>query len=85
MSNREELIEEAMGVKGMIAEIQAKARFWKFKAQNERDRQLVNGEPVEPTDELLAEMNQAAAQMERDLAKYSNRLREIFDELQYVS
>lgn len=71
---REDLIEEAMGLKGMIAEIQAKARLWKMKAENERD-----GVTYDP--DFMEHADNAAEQMEEDLATYSQRLQEICEEL----
>ena len=79
----DELLEEAMGLKGMMAEIQAKARLWSFKTIDEKQRQFEIGE-VEPTREFVEQAEHAADQMEEDLAKYSHRLFEICEELENV-
>jgi hypothetical protein len=81
--DREALIEEAFGLKGMIAEVRSKAVLWKHKAQAEQKQQAARGE-TEPGYEFLEEAEHAADQMEEDLAKYSQRLEEICEELEDV-
>ena len=81
--DRDALIEEALGLKGMIAEVQAKAKLWKFKTRDEQKRQAARNE-TGPGYEFVAEAERAADQMEADLATYSQRLEEICEELQDV-
>lgn len=75
--DRDALIDEAFGLKGMIAEVQAKARLWKNKAIKEQERVVCGDLDYQ----FVEEADCAADQMEEDLAKYSQRLDEICEEL----
>ncbi len=59
---RKELIDEHMGLMGMIAEIKAKCRLCKSKIQE-------------------MDVESSVEQMRNDLATYSRRLDEIYEEL----
>jgi len=81
MDRREAILEELLMIKGMIAEVQAKCKLWKIRAAEEQARQVSVGEPVEPTAEFQEGVEAAAFQMNRDLAKYCRRIRELSEEL----
>jgi len=77
----ESLLEEAMGLKGMIAEVQSKARLLKARMQREQKAQYESGEAMIPSDSLCEDIQGSIVQMKEDLAKYSSRLKEIHEEL----
>jgi hypothetical protein len=74
MDRRQELWEELMGIRGMIAEVQAKSRLLKNRVKQEEQLH------PEPTQEFAEEAIRAVRQMKRDLAKYQQRLLQLLDE-----
>ena len=77
----EVLLEEAMGLKGMIAEVRSKSLILKFRMHREQADQFESGNPMFPSRALCEDVKQSITQMRDDLAKYSQRLREIYEEL----
>lgn len=75
------LLDEAMGLKGMIAEVQSKAQLLKSRMQREEKEQYDANELVIPSESLCEDVTQSVSQMRDDLAKYSQRLKEIHEEL----
>jgi DNA repair exonuclease SbcCD ATPase subunit len=78
---KQELLDEAMGLKGMIAEVQSKARLLKLRMQREQTDRFKTGDPMIPSESLQEDVRQSVEQMKDDLAKYSQRLKEINEEL----
>lgn len=78
---KQELLDEAMGLKGMIAEVQSKARLLKLRMQREQTERSKAGDPMIPSESLQEDVRQSVEQMKDDLAKYSQRLKEINEEL----
>lgn len=79
--DKDELLDEAMGLKGMIAEVQSKARLLKLRMQREQTKRSKVGDPMIPSESLQEDVRQSVEQMKDDLAKYSQRLKEINEEL----
>jgi hypothetical protein len=73
LKNAKKLLAEAATCLGMIAEIQAKCRFFKSRLSKYEGSEL----PLEIHEEFLWH----EGQMEEDLTKYSRRLAEIDEEL----
>lgn len=71
---RLELLQEAAGLRGMIAEVKAKALLLKQRVKVAEKK----GESLEEVNEWVDE---SLAQMREDLATYSRRLEEIYEEL----
>ena len=76
----EELLEEAAGLLGMIAEVRAKSVLLRNKNKRKWDNAIA-GCPEEPEEEWCEEVGIAVAQMQDDLAKYRHRIQEIYEEL----
>ena len=58
----ENLMEEAKGLKGMIAEVQSKSLLLKFRVQQEQTERFESGEPMIPSESLCEEVEQSVAQ-----------------------
>lgn len=71
----EELLMEANGLKGAINEVILKCRLLKSRLVAEREIY------DEPTDKFQYEVDVATEQMYADLARYQQRLDEIYEEL----
>ena len=73
--SRRKLVDEAMGLLGMIAEIKSKSQLYKLKIQEEE----LDFE--QPSMGLVVDVESSMRQMKIDLATYSHRLDEIHEEL----
>lgn len=67
MDRRQRIQNELKALRGMIAEVQAKCRLWKMRAEQEQ------ASLSEPSEEFSAGVDEAVRQMKRDLAKYRRR------------
>jgi len=72
----EELLMEAAGLKGAVSEVILKCKLLKSRTASERDLY------EEPTDKFQHEVDVATEQMQADLARYQQRLEEIYEELE---
>lgn len=79
-TRQQELLDEAAGLLGMIAEVKSKALLLKHKNK----RKMANcmaGLPEEPTEVWEEEVGMSVDQMYEDLAKYQDRIDVILEEL----
>jgi septin family protein len=69
------LINEGMACLGMITEVRLKCLLVQSRVRKAKRNQ-------ESIEELQAELAERAPQMKRDLAKYSRKLKQIYEELE---
>lgn len=67
MERLQRIQNELKALRGMIAEVQAKCRLWKIRAEQEEQTSS------EPSEEFSTGVDVAVRQMKRDLAKYRRR------------
>lgn len=76
MNIHRRLVDEAMGLLGMIAEIKSKSQLYKSKIQEEENLGF-----EQPSSGLIVDVESSVGQMRNELATYSRRLDEIHEEL----
>jgi len=84
----EELLNEAKGLNGMMAEVAAKARLLMHDLDREKAVKEAAGEELVPSDAIQKRMSSLMADFHRYSSEFDNvsdSLREIYDEIQNSS
>jgi len=81
----QELLDEAVGLFGMMEEVSLKCKLLKMKARTECKALKLSWDSDRASEDLTEEVYSKVSKMHVDLDTYSHRLEEIYEELREIN